>query len=300
MAAVGRRGPDVTTRVLVVVALVALAALALQARQGLDWGHLSEPVAVRWAQVLFGSAILVGLYLAARRLLRMLRKAGSARHQDSDHAEPEGEPFPLLLRLLAVAVIAAGLVMVWFIVRAIAPPPPASSHTPTPTPGRGGGVSTPLDEKTILLVALITGAVLLAITYGSRWLAARREVEDAEPFGGRRAEVAAVLAAVDAAEEGLRSESDPRAAVLAAYAAMAHHLARGLGRHGSSVRRSDTATELLDRSVEVGLVGDAAARTLTDHFREARFRQHPMDESARTRAEVCLREVREELAVRGG
>jgi hypothetical protein len=299
MAAVGRRGPDVTTRVLVVVALVALSALALQARQGLDWGDLSEPVAVRWAQVIFGSAILVGLYLAARRLLRMLRQAGSARHHDTDHAEPEGEPFPLLLRLLAVAVIAAGLVMVWFIVRAIAPPPPGANDKPATPPGQGHGVPTPLDEKTILLVALVAGAAILLATYGSRWLAARREVADDEPFGSRRAEVAAVLAAVDAAEEGLRSESDPRAAVLAAYAAMAHHLARGLGRRGSSARRSDTATELLDRSVEVGLVGDAAARTLTDLFREARFSQHPMDESARTRAEVCLREVREELAVRG-
>ena len=289
-----------TTRVFLVVALVALAALALQARQGLDWGHLSEPVAVRWAQVLFGSAILVGLYLAARRLLRMLRKAGSTRHHDRDHAEPEGEPFPLLLRLLAVAVIAAGLVMVWFIVRAIAPPPPGASRTTPTTPGRVGTLQTPLDEKTILLVALVTGAALLVATYGSRWLAARRRVEDAEPFGSRRAEVAAVLAAVDAAEEGLRSERDPRAAVLAAYAAMAHHLARGLGSRGSSVRRSDTATELLDRSVDVGLVGDAAARTLTDLFREARFSQHPMDESVRTRAEMCLREVREELAVRGG
>jgi hypothetical protein len=234
----------VTTRVLLVVALVALSALALQARQGLDWGDLSEPVAVRWAQVIFGSAILVGLYLAARRLLKMLRKAGSARHHDTDHADPEGEPFPLLLRLLAVAVIAAGLAMVWFIVRAIAPPPPGANDKPATRPGQGHGVPTPLDEKTILLVALVAGAAILLATYGSRWLAARRQVADDDPFGSRRAEVAAVLAAVDAAEEGLRSERDPRAAVLAAYAAMAHHLARGLG---SPVGHRDRAARPVGR-----------------------------------------------------
>ena len=300
MAAVGRRGPDVAARVLLVVALVALAALALQARQGLDWGDLSEPVAVRWARVIFGSAILVGLFLLARRLLRRLRRAGSARHHDSGRSEPEGEPFPLLLRVLAGLVVLAGLAVVWFIVRSIAPPP-ANEGRRTPAPGHGvGGVGSPLDERTVIGIALVTGAVLLVATYGSRWLAARRAVAEPEPFGDRRAEAAAVLAAVDAAEEVLRTETDPRAAVLSAYAAMAHHLSRGLGHRGSGVRRSDTATELLDRSVAAGLVGDAAARTLTDLFREARFSRHPMDESARGRAERCLHEVRAELAVRGG
>ncbi len=49
------RGPDPRLRAVAVVALLGVAAVALRARQGLDWEQLAEPVEVRWARVLFGT-----------------------------------------------------------------------------------------------------------------------------------------------------------------------------------------------------------------------------------------------------
>jgi hypothetical protein len=112
--------------------------------------------------------------------------------------------------------------------------------------------------------------------------------------------VESLVQAVDAADEGLRAHADPRAAVLAAYAAMARQLATGLARHGRGTHGSDTAGELLDRAVTAGLVSGAPATTLTDLFREARFSTHPMGEDSRQSALACLAEVREQLGARRG
>jgi len=82
---------------------------------------------------------------------------------------------------------------------------------------------------------------------------------------------------------------------------MAAQLSTGLVRRGGSTPGSDTATELLDRSVAAGLLSgasDGPARALTDLFREARFSDHPMGEESRRSAETSLRQVRAELGAR--
>jgi hypothetical protein len=288
-------------RGVVVVGLVCLAALALQARQGLDWDRLAEPVEVRWARVLLGSVVLLVLAVAARRLLRRLRRARSrAALNDDRPTEPEGEPFPLLLRIAAGLLVLAALAMVWFVVRSIEPvPPPEEQVTgpPAAPPGDGGGVP---DTGSTVLVLVIVCVTLLVGALVSRRLAARRLAGGPDDEAEQQVEVQRLVAAVDAAGEGLRSETDPRQAVLAAYAAMARHLSSGLSRRGSGARRSDTASELLDRAVEHGLVSGPPARTLTDLFREARFSRHPMGEDARRSAEQSLAQVRAELVARHG
>src|SRR6478735_8354721 len=57
----GGRGPDPRLRAVAVVALLCVAAVALRARQGLDWEQLADPVAVRWARVLLGAVLLLVL-----------------------------------------------------------------------------------------------------------------------------------------------------------------------------------------------------------------------------------------------
>lgn len=301
MAAVRGRGPDQLPRVLAVVALVAVAALALQARQGLDWDRLAEPVEVRWARVLLGSVFLTVLVVVARRLLRRLRKTGTVRPGGSDRAEPEGEPFPLLLRVAAVLVVLAGAALVWWIIRSIEPPPPdALSSVHKAQPGTNGGPPNPLRSTTVWAVLLLVGVGLLATSIVSRRLEARRDEADTDLATSERVEVRELAAAVDAAETELARHADARQAVLAAYRAMAGQLSRGLARHGSAARGSDTASELLGRAVAAGLVTGPPARTLTDLFREARFSRHPMGPEARRSAEQCLAQVRQELAVRHG
>jgi Domain of unknown function (DUF4129) len=296
----GGRGADLLLRGVAVVGLVCLAALALQARQGLDWDRLAEPVEVRWARVLLGSVVLLVLAVAARRLLRQLRKARSrAAMNDDPPTEPEGEPFPLLLRIAAGLLVLAALAMAWFVIRSIEPVPPPEEQVTGPPPGPPGDASGVPDTRSTVLVLVIVAATLLVGALVSRWLAARRLAGGStDDEAEQQVEVQRLVAAVDAAGEGLRSETDPRQAVLAAYAAMARHLSSGLSRRGSGARGSDTATELLDRAVEHGLVSGPPARTLTDLFREARFSRHPMGEDTRRRAEQSLAQVRAELVAR--
>ena len=299
----GGRGQEPLLRVLAVVALLAVAALALQARQGLDWSELADPVEVQWARVLLGTVLLLAVIAALRRLLRRLRPRRRPMGGD-DETEPEGEPFPWTLRGLGLVLVLAVLGLVWFVVDSIGRAgqsrrnPPARINNDAIQPGQND----PVDTGSTWQVLLLTGTVLLVVALGSRWLAMRRTAVEVEPDTAdeQRAEVELLVAAVDAADVELRGSADPREAGLAAYAAMARQLSHGLARRGRGPRSSDTAGELLDHAVGAGLVSGAPAHTLTELFREARFSQHPIGEEARTTARECLAEVRSELTARRG
>jgi len=89
----------------------------------------------------------------------------------------------------------------------------------------------------------------------------------------------------------LRSESDIRRAVIAAYARMEKVLARD----GLKRKASETAMEFLRRVLEDLRVSASAAHDLTQLFEEAKFSSHDLDESARTRAIDALETIRSEL-----
>jgi hypothetical protein len=299
----GGRGPDPRLRAVAVVALLCVAAVALRARQGLDWEQLAEPVEVRWARVLLGTILLLLLVTIARRMLKRLRRLRPPRSGDDDHAEPEGEPISWQLRLLFALLVLAALAVAFYVVSGLTPPQAPPLTPPGPDPHNdvaptAGGPDTRTSWTVLVLVALVLAASALA----TRWAAGRQQSAAAEEALGdpEQEEVDLLVAAVDAADEGLHRHADPRAAVLAAYAAMAGQLSGGLARRGRAARRSDTATELLDRAVAAGLVDGAPARTLTDLFHEARFSEHPMGEDARRSALDCLARVRGELAARRG
>jgi hypothetical protein len=96
---------------------------------------------------------------------------------------------------------------------------------------------------------------------------------------------------ISLALDDLRSETDIRRAVIAAYARMESVLAR----RGLKRRTSETAIEFLGRVLGDLSVGAPAARELTQLFEEAKFSSHELDESARTRAINALETIRSEL-----
>ena len=287
---------DATVRAVAVVALLAVAALALQGRRGLDWSDLDDPVEVSWLRAAVAVLLLVVLWQLARPLLRRLRRPGRRAGSGEGDDGPEGEPIPFWLRLAAVAVVLASLLVAWLLLSAVVPTVRQEEMARDGTGGQAGdGGGTGLGPSWTSLVA--AAGVLLAVLAVRRWSSARRDRAAASaPADGADGEIARLETAVVAAQEQLGGHADARAAIVAAYAAMAATLSAGLVRRGTSARASDTPTELLTRAVGSGLVSEGPATTLTELFREARFSRHPMGEAHRRAAEDALHAVRVELA----
>jgi hypothetical protein len=101
----------------------------------------------------------------------------------------------------------------------------------------------------------------------------------------------ATRAAVQAAIGMLDSTSDPRAAVIAAYAAMGHALAA----HGVGRSPAEAPREYLRRVLSTSRATEREARTLTGLFEEARFSLHPISERLRQDALSALSSLRARL-----
>ena len=290
---------DRTVRAVVVVALLVLAASALQARRGLDWGAISDPVEVEWVRVVAAVLVLLVLAQLARPLLKRLRRRRRRAGRPAGAEDgPEGERIPWWLRVVAVLLVVAGLYVVWLLAGALLPEVQRSDPaTRTSDPGRD--VAEPIDVGGSWLPLLLAGLVLLGVAGAGRLTAARRAAAREHEAADDAADEAGRLeAAVVAAQDQLAAHADARAAIVAAYAAMAASLSAGLARLSSPVsaaRPSDTPTELLTRAVRSGLVSPGPATTLTDLFREARFSRHPMGAAERQAAEGALALVRAEL-----
>jgi hypothetical protein len=162
----------------------------------------------------------------------------------------------------------------------------------------------------VLALLLLTGLIVVGVLLLRLWPGmgslrrGRRRPGSAEP--DERADGAAgatsenedadvVRRAVEAALEPLRDPTDPRAAVIAAYANMETVLAeRELGR-----RTPEAPREYLTRVLGEGGMPERSLTTLTDMFEEARFSRHPIPASAPRRAFAELHSARAALAARG-
>ena len=113
--------------------------------------------------------------------------------------------------------------------------------------------------------------------------------------GGRPAAEPAVEeelgAAVGESIDDLRRESDPRRAVIAAYARMEGVLRR----HGRARRAAEAPYEYLERVLSELRIRPAAVAELTELFERAKFSVHRIDAGMKTRAIDALVAVREDL-----
>jgi hypothetical protein len=145
-------------------------------------------------------------------------------------------------------------------------------------------------------LAVLGIVVLLVVVVGvpqtRRYLAERRE-------GGvmrRRTEVtvpAGMREALTRASTDLDLGGDPRAVILALYAAMLTHLQPMVADLGTSTPEEIRAAHL----VRLG-VRPEAARTLTRLFEEARYSTHPMGPAESVRAQEAVRATLDDLARR--
>jgi hypothetical protein len=133
--------------------------------------------------------------------------------------------------------------------------------------------------------ALLGGLVLLALAL---FLFRARRIDGpiAEPAVEEELD-----AAVSDSIDDLRRESDPRRAVIAAYARME----RVLRRHGRARRAAEAPYEYLERVLGELRVRPAAVADLTELFERAKFSVHRIDVGMKTRAIDALVAVREDL-----
>ena len=238
----------------------------------------------------FDYALSIGIVVAVLLAILVLTLA---RRPSLDGRVRGGLSLKTLLLIVLVAALASSAARLypdnW------KPPAPENEELPAPKsdpirPERGP-LERPRDYRFQFRweVAAIAGVIVLA-GLGAYLRSRRRQAVEAGE--GAEPELAAELAfALDEALGDLRSERDPRRAVIAAYARME----RTLAAHGVPRRPFETPLEYLSRVLRELRVEPAALLALTELFERAKFSRHEIDVAMRDEAISAFESVRAEL-----
>ncbi len=143
-------------------------------------------------------------------------------------------------------------------------------------------------EPRLAWIPIVVVLVLVAVAVTAYVVSERRARRRVRERDSLAEDVAHVL---EETLDDLRSEPDPRRAVIAAYA----RLERALAWHGLPRREAETEEEYLARFLHSLAVSESAARRLTDLFEWARFSRHEVDAEMKEEAISALEELRDEL-----
>jgi len=138
----------------------------------------------------------------------------------------------------------------------------------------------------------VVAALVLAALAVAALVIANRRANPSSAQAGLAEELALTL---DLSLDDLRAETDPRRAVIAAYA----RLERVLAAHGEPRQDADTPEEHLARVLGHLDVDRRAVRRLVDLFVQAKFSQHDVDARMKDEAIGALEQVRDELRAVG-
>lgn len=266
---------------LVVLALVGVVAIAATGSTGDGSGEIRSPAAVLLDTVL--SLIAVVLLAAAALLIYgFTRKAAAPEYGSS---KPSRGVLAGIFTLIALLVSLVYL-------RPILPPSegiegPVLLQDPAAVPPlpKGGSYEPSFAWLPVTIVLALAAAGVAAFI-----LAERRRRGPASAGDGLAEQLAAAL---DDTLDDLRAESDPRRAVIAAYARLERVLAaRGVARHPA-----ETPEEYLARILGELEVDQKSVRRLTVLFSRAKFSPHAVDLEMKEEAIGALERVRDELRI---
>ena len=277
--------------------IVLLALVAAASRAGLPWSERSRGEGASLERVAQLAALValaaVTAVLAVAFAARARRRSSRDRFEEEEElseaeAEPESRLARFLLRVGPYALVAVISVSILFAARGI------DRIVPRDTANRAGPAQADEDRTAPAVPGPESGAtwVLLGVLGVFGTLAAvlilgpqaRRSLLEAR--AGRHDAVATL---VDESIDDLRSEGDPRRAVIAAYARME----RGLGSAGLARQPFEAPLEYLRRVLLDLQAGAQPVGRLTELFERAKFSRHDVGIEAKDEAIECL------LAIRG-
>jgi hypothetical protein len=273
-----------------VAVLLAVTATGLRA-----WGTFSKGSngTVRGAS---GAVLAIALSAAeGLAVIAFLVVLASARPQRKPKRDEDEEPWrpniPWWAKTLGVLLAVAALVTP-FAVLFTRKSRPLSTRTPAGAPGAGlGKLAAPSSGP---VWPIITGmAIAILVVLALAVLSRRKRPAGTSHAGKRR--LATLLDSLAAGSEALTAAAEPRAAIIACYAAME----RGFAAAGSGPAVADTPAEVIARASRAGLVRAAPAEALTGLFRRARYSTHPMTGADSRAAADALTEMRTDLARAG-
>ncbi|MGB7867610.1 MAG: DUF4129 domain-containing protein [Mycobacterium sp.] len=253
------------------------------------------------------SVVIVGVAIIVR-LRDPRRAAPSASGLPERFSDGRGRPTWRVL-VIGAAVLVAWLLAVWllshFVALNIGGQPPAAPPSTAPAPGTNASrppqpPDVGADRDVLHYLIAATAALIVLIVVGAVFAARRRRVEEPPTVGAEMprpptapstSESLVRAAEVGLAEIGDRSR-EPRAAIIACYAAMERELSRV---PGAVPQDFDTPTEVLARAVENHVLHVDNAAELVNLFEEARFSPHVMSEAHRESALGVLQLVLADL-----
>jgi len=281
-------------RVAIIAALCAIAAIGLQARAALPStvsGTVAGAAGQAFADItgaVTGASLVAGIVLFV-----LMSRYRRQRKRNRSPATPMPWWARMIAVLLALAVIGGPIVLLiraWYRRGHRAAPPvltPALGHA-------GRAMSSDTSSGWALFAGMAFAAAALIIA--ALWV--RRQRRGRDWAGASRADLEPEPSLQDALSAGtaaLRDGADPRAAIIACYAAMEGSLAGA----GAAPAVSDTPDEVLVRAASGGLIRSAAAGELTRLFRQARYGHRDMAEDERTAAQGALTRLRADLGGAG-
>jgi hypothetical protein len=273
-----------------VAVLLAVTVTGLQARGTFARGPDQAAIGVSGAAAAIILSAAEGIAVIA--FLIVLASARPQRKPKRDEDEEPWRPaIPWWAKTLGVLLAVAALVTP-FAVLFTRKPRPLVTRPLTGAPSAGPGKLTAPPSSSIW--PLITGMVIAILVVLTLAVLSRRR-RPARTGADRRSRLATLLDSLAAGSDALTAGGEPRAAIIACYAAME----RGFAAAGSAPGAADTPAEVLARATRAGLVRAEPAETLTGLFRRARYSTYPMTSADSRVAADALTEIRTGLASQG-
>jgi hypothetical protein len=266
-------------------------AVGLQARGTFARGQNQAVAGVSGAVLAIVLSAAEGIAVVAFIIVLASARPQRIPKRDEDE-EPPRPNIPWWAKTLGVLLAMAALVSPLAVL--LTRKPRSLGHPPLIIGAPGVGVSPRSAPPPSSIWPLISGMVIAILVVLTLTVLSRRRRSAGTPRAGRR-RLATLLDSLAAASEALTAGGEPRAAIIACYAAME----RGFAAAGSAPAAADTPAEVLARATGAGLVRPEPAETLTGLFRRARYSTYPMSGADSTAAAAALDELRADLASQG-